>query len=411
MPEAAASEAAAKAHAQVLETFYNHITVTSAVDLNQRGGLRLLVSQMLDCLAKQYSVHEIVWRPDPVNGLSATFYFAPLWFFENTTGSLRFLESEFGLEGRPLEDTGWLVCATDVPLMKACSLCYYLKREAQTDWAVFSQRFGAGFPVLKTSAAQGSDERDKAEAALAEMVQNTGLLIGAQDAVEWLQPGGQGAPFEAFVSRMDRAMAAVWRGSDLGTLSSQDGAGASLQGEESDILDEDDAILIEEALEMAVSRQVIAYYFGSSAMPAATLKFRLPSREQKQSSAQRLREAAEIGCPVSKATAYEMLGLPAPKEGEDVINAPAAAAPMYGTPLANEADPFEAEAQRLLQARGRDAEAIRARVARLESAASPQDYAAALAELSKDLPQLLQGDRYADALLECVLKFYGSQNK
>jgi len=60
---------------------------------------------------------------------------------------------------------------------------------------------------------------------------------------------------------MDRALASLWRGSDLSTLSG-DRAGASLQGDESNILLEDDAAMISETLQLYIDRWVIWQKFG-----------------------------------------------------------------------------------------------------------------------------------------------------
>ena len=79
----------AKAHAEALDEFYDNMTCVNALDENERGGFSLLVRQMMDSAGKYYAVHEIVWQPGDV--LTAELRFAPLWFFENRTGRLRFL--------------------------------------------------------------------------------------------------------------------------------------------------------------------------------------------------------------------------------------------------------------------------------------------------------------------------------
>ncbi|MEI7733215.1 MAG: hypothetical protein WCO56_26830, partial [Verrucomicrobiota bacterium] len=60
----------------------------------------------------------------------------------------------------------------------------------------------------------------------------------------------------------------------MGTSGGKDKTGASLQGDESDILEGDDAVLIEETLALQISRNVIAYCFGPGAPVLAYLKFR-----------------------------------------------------------------------------------------------------------------------------------------
>jgi phage gp29-like protein len=108
---------------EALEVFYNNLVATSVMNENERGGMGLLVRQMMDAIGKGFAVHEIVWRPiegkgfdrrqarraSPIqmgtaargaalpargtdnpasqNFITADFRFVPLWFFENTTGA------------------------------------------------------------------------------------------------------------------------------------------------------------------------------------------------------------------------------------------------------------------------------------------------------------------------------------
>jgi hypothetical protein len=61
----------------------------------------------------------------------------------------------------------------------------------------------------------------------------------------------------------------LWCGADLGTLSRKQGYGASLQGEESRILEVDDAKLLSETLNNTLDRQSIKILFGSTVEPLA----------------------------------------------------------------------------------------------------------------------------------------------
>jgi hypothetical protein len=124
--------AAAKAQQAKLEYFYNHLTATTALEPDERGGMSLLLRQMMDAVGKRYAVHEIVWEPtmgssqsavpsrsgDRSNqsseaSLTASFRFCPLWWFEGTRGKLRFLLNEFDIYGQDMEEGGWLVTVGD----------------------------------------------------------------------------------------------------------------------------------------------------------------------------------------------------------------------------------------------------------------------------------------------------------
>lgn len=77
------------------------------------------------------------------------------------------------------------------------------------------------------------------------------------------------------VERMSRVLSMLCRGADLGTMSSRDGAGASLQADESDLLLEDDCQMVSEALQHALARPVIRHLFGTE--PLAYVEIQVPS--------------------------------------------------------------------------------------------------------------------------------------
>src|SRR6185295_17625048 len=87
-------------------------------------------------------------------------------------------------------------------------------------------------------------------------------------------------PFPALIERADRKIAALFRGADLSSMSSNsgEGTGASLQKDEEEILDRDDASIISETLN-EVERIVIAWHFGAGTEPLAGIKIIVPKAE------------------------------------------------------------------------------------------------------------------------------------
>lgn len=119
-------KAASEKQTQVLTDFFNSLEVTHAIDRNKRGCVPMLVRQMMLAVDNKFSVHEIIWKPSP-KGLSAELRFVPLWFFENRTGKLQFLERQGASNGVPMENRDWLVCVAEVALMEPTSVIYYAK--------------------------------------------------------------------------------------------------------------------------------------------------------------------------------------------------------------------------------------------------------------------------------------------
>jgi phage gp29-like protein len=267
----------AAAHAQTLDDFYDNITVVNALDENERGGFPLLVRQMMDAVGKYYAVHEIVWQPGEI--LTAELRFVPLWFFENRSGRLQFLKLPLGgANGEPLDEGGWMITKGD-GIMEACSIAYMFKNMPLKDWVAYSDKYGTPGVLGQTNAAKGSEAGEALKAAVASFGQNwSGVVYGAdgtiKEPISLITARGEGElPFPALVERMDRALASLWRGSDLSTLSA-DNKGASVQQDESNLLLEDDAAMINETLQLYIDRWVIWQKFGTA--PLAWSRIVLP---------------------------------------------------------------------------------------------------------------------------------------
>jgi len=269
----------AKAHAQALDEFYDNMTVVNALDENERGGFSLLVRQMMDAVGKYYAVHELVWQPGEV--LTAEVRFAPLWFFENRTGRLQFLPFVGAAEGAPLEEGGWMITKGD-GLMEACCVAWMFKHLPLKDWLVYSEKFGIPPVVGRTAGGPESDAGKGMAAAVQAFGNEFASVIYGDDGsgkIEVMEVGKNSGslPFPGLIERMDRAMCALWRGSDLSTMSA-DNKGASVQDGESDILLHDDAEMISETLRIYIDRQVIWQKFATD-KPLAYSKLVVPEKE------------------------------------------------------------------------------------------------------------------------------------
>jgi hypothetical protein len=272
---------------EVLEFFYDQILVTHAIDNNERGGFKLLIRQMMDAIGKKYAVHEIIWKPiqrasglrTQDSGLSeknsapstqnsalsefrltAEFRFVPLCFFENTKGRLRFLTSPYATEGVELKDGAWLVTTGD-GIMKACAVPWMRKNLAH-DWSDYSGNYGKPGIIASTTAARGAAQFEAMEEALADFLETKSIVLNSAENVKVVDLASANPPFDPLVERMDRLISALWRGSDLSTISKSQGYGASVQQGETQILEEDDAELITETLQKHIDRRVIEYTFG-----------------------------------------------------------------------------------------------------------------------------------------------------
>ncbi len=306
----------AKRHKDVLEHFYNNLTCTSAVNLNQRGGLRLLIRQMMDAVGKEFSVHEMIFHPSP-EGLSAEFRFVPLWFFENRTGRLRFLEREGAVDGVDLDEGGWMITVGD-GLMRACAVAFMYKHLPLRDWLIYSERHGMPGIQGKTDAKKNSTEWNDLAEAVQGFAAEFACVTSRDDSIEKIDMSTSGQlPYPKLVERMDRALSAIWRGADLSTLSA-DNKGASVQTEETDVLEADDAAMISETLNAYADKWAIYYATGDD-QPLAYVQIKTSTRQDIQKDLAIDEFLVNHGAPVGITGTLERYGRPMPDKEDELL--------------------------------------------------------------------------------------------
>lgn len=307
-------------HKEALQYFYNNLTATHACDENIYGGFALLVKQVLDAIGKKYSVHEIVFQPQGKDALgfqrlTATFRFVPLWFFENTTGKLRFMPNSNYGKSKPLEPGSWLITAAD-GLMESCSIAYLFKHLPLRDWLIYCER--NGMPGVKgvTDARPGSPQWDAAVDAVRDFGAEFHAVMSRGTDIESIDLTARGElPYPGLIERMDRAIIALWRGSDLTTLSKNQGTGASIQGSEIDVLEADDASLVSEMLNAQVDRVVLKHIYGVE-RGKAYIRIQPSNTNNTQKDLELYSKLLEMGVPLPMNQVLERFGIPQANLGD-----------------------------------------------------------------------------------------------
>lgn len=311
------------AHKEVLDYCYRNLTATNALDRNERRGFSLLVKQMMDAIGKGWAVHELIWNPSD-DGLTLTFNFVPLCFFENRYGDLRFLPYEGAYEGQPLEADGWMVTCGP-RLMEATVVAYLFKLVCKRLELIYCEKHGMPGIQGKTNAPQGSPRHTAMLDAVEKFASDFSCVTGIDDSIVKIDCASNGPlPYGKLIDRADKAIAALWRGADLSTISSGsgEGTGASLQGKEALVIEQDDAALISETLHMQIDRKVIEYHFGPGTKPRAYIKVIVP---EPVDLAQEMKVDDHLianGVDISKAGMRERYGRDEPLDNEDAITKP-----------------------------------------------------------------------------------------
>lgn len=321
-------------HKAALEDFYNNLTTVNAFDRNERGGAVRLFRQMMSAASLLYAVHHIVWQPDAsrelklpsgkvIPSLTAKFEFVPLQFFENTTGELRFIKDGIGLSGEVLTEDEWMITVGD-GLMRAVVKGWLIKLFATNDWLNYSEKFGTPGVLGRCPHGKDTEAGRNFRQMVEEFGQDFAAVIYGDDGngkIEFLEAkGGGDLPFPKLIEMVERKINALYRGNDLSTMSSKDGegTGASLQGDETDILHNSDAEDISDAFNHYVDRVVLRHQFGV-AHGKAYFKLIVPKREDAAKVLSLYERLTDRGVRFAISDVLERIGLAAADEGEDVL--------------------------------------------------------------------------------------------
>ncbi len=325
-----ADEKEAARHEACLQFFYNHSTAVNAYDRNDRGEFEKLADQMASATAMRYAVHHLVWKPmgesTQVEGggtvpvITAEFEFVPLYFFENTTGILRYDASGLGVDGKAMDSREWMTtCGRGI--MFAASICYTFKRLSFQDWTNFNERYAQGKVLGKTPAAEGTPEAEAMENMVEQFTGDMSAVVygwsGDGSPIEVIEPKGTASveAFSKFVERQDRHMATLFRGSDLGTMSAGDGdgTGVTAQKEETAVVERGSITMVGGALRRNLDRLVIEMCFGAGVRPLAYVRLDGEEEKEREDAAALVSAAcalADRGIPVDAEEVAERLNVP-----------------------------------------------------------------------------------------------------
>jgi phage gp29-like protein len=312
-------------HAAALRYFYDHATVTSALDQDEVGDVSRLVFNLTYAHATRYSIHEMLLRVDNAAAAEVTceFRLTPNWFFECRRGYLGWLRHLFDVYGQPLKLGEWLP-AVGYGHMRACSVLYVIKHQPLSDWLLYCSRYGFPAVQLVTDSPRDSAEWNSLVQSFAGLA-NDGVLI-TNKSVE-VRPvavaTSSDLPFRALIDEVNRAYAKIFRGSDLATASRarETGAGqavgASVQAGEKSILLRSDARWATSILNFRVDRAVIRYLFNAE--PRAWIKILGPCDDDAQNDLASLQAAVSNGVAIGVKAFRERFNWPEPEPGEQIL--------------------------------------------------------------------------------------------
>ena len=315
----------ARLHKEVLTRFWNRIEVTDAFCRNRKGGVRLLVKQMMSAESRVYAVHDLVWNVRGDGELEATFTQIPAWCFENRTGELRYLREPGAYTGEPMRAGEWLVTVGEGVGVTAAILAMS-KRLSWNDWLLFSEKCGMPLILGNTGAKENSPAWNALLSAIAAIAPKTGILTDLNSKMQAVQIGGSSgqATYKDLVETVDRAISALYRGGDLATMSSTqgEGTGSDAQDGESELMDGDGCAMVSETLHNQIDRFVIRFTCGDFE-PLAGIVINPPAETTDIDREIKIdQHLAALGVKLSKADALQRYGRTEAESDDDALQPP-----------------------------------------------------------------------------------------
>jgi phage gp29-like protein len=279
--------------------------------------------------------------------------------------------------------------------MEASSAAYMFKHLPLKDWLLYCDKHGMPGVQGKTNAAKNSAEWNNMVDAVEAIASDFSCVTSKDDEIAKIDLSQSGElPFPPLVDRMDRAMSALWRGGDLSSMSSTQGQGqgASVQGDEADLLEQDDAELISESLNSQIDPWVIRYAIGDET-PLAYVKIIVPEKKNTDQDLKIDTFLRDSGIPLDQQTTVERYGRTLAEAGAAILQKPTGTAQFL--PNERRGSGLDQATQKLiatarLQLAEEQARVLQPVVKRLAKAADAADPVAELKKVQSDLPDLLK---------------------
>jgi len=386
-----------------LQEFYQSLETGDALELEEAGGMRLLVQQVMDGYGKGYAAHHIIWIPGPQR-LRAQLVKVPTWFFEVTEGRMKFLPTYSAIRGVELDTLGgrdaWML-SKGRGVMLAGVLARMFKQIPLQDWLTYCDRHGMPAFLGKTSSAKGSAGWNDMATAVGSIGSEFGAVVNTGDVIDVVNLATQGEPpYVKLIDRMDRAQVMLWRGGDLNTLSRENGTGSNRQEEETDALDADNAAWVSETINRGLTKRVIAWAFGNAPV-LCELKLRTKTRLDLAQDLATVTAAKGMGVRISKSWFLNKFGVveadPTEKALGESLDPPTGPMPDPAVTALNTASAADAMAT-VRTALAQDLQPLGKAMDEAMNAGDLPAMRAALQKISARMPDFLTGDATAGAM-------------
>jgi len=298
---------------------------------NSSAKLYTLIRDMLDALAKGFSVSEIIWDTDKAHWKPKQYKFRdPRWFqYDKETGKTLMLRSPLGNELEPLKPFHFvvhephLISGNQITAGLALPALYYwmLKSYNVTSWAAFIDRYGYPIRIGKYGKKFTEEDRITLKRAVASIGQDFGAIIpeSAQlEIVESKSTGEKANVYEKLADWIDKQVSKLVLGQ---TMTTDDGS-SKAQSETHDKVRNDiadsDILQVIETLNAALTVPYINLNFGEQeSYPKIDLY--KPDEKNIDQIIEAVEKLGPLGLTVKSDELRSAIGMSNPDEGDEVV--------------------------------------------------------------------------------------------
>jgi phage gp29-like protein len=323
----------------------------------KRDTLQSEIFDMLDAIGKGFSASEILWDTSEGDwNLKQLLWRDPRWFrFDRNDGTTPLLVGSYDADGvanvippttpageSPLAPFKFVICVirakSGLPvrsgLARLVAWAWMFKAFTQRDWAIFSQTFGQSVRVGKYPAGSTAADKDTLFRAVANIAGDCAAIIPETMAIEFIESQNVGPGSDLYEKRCNWLDQQVSK-AVLGQTATTDAiAGGHAVGQEHRQVQEDIERADAKALSAILNRDLVRPWIDLQFGPQKQYPRVRIGRAEDTDVRLTVESAARLvpmGLKVKRTYFNDLLGIPVPEDGEDLLTAPASSGGFGGS--------------------------------------------------------------------------------
>ena len=325
---------------------------------------------LLDAVGKGYSLAEIMWAVDGSRAVIEGFehiHANRAVFYELTKGPWdkinpvpRVLTEANQVDGEEMPAFKLVYHRykarsghdTRAGVLRVCAWMYLFKNYSIKDWVGFAEIFGMPIRLGKYDTGATTEDKDALVTAIQSLGSDAAGIISKNTEIEFIETvknTGRGNLYEELANFCNKEISKTILGQ---TLTTQEGSSGSYSlGQVHDLVRHDlikaDCTVLSKTLRFQVIRPLVGYNFGWD-KPLPKFKFKFEAPEDLKALSEVYKNLFEINYPLTVEHVSERFKVPAPKDGETVLEFKAASpmAAKFGR-IAAKSTRFSPEQQRV----------------------------------------------------------------